>query len=404
MIRLNAALAERQVNAPTTLERRLAATLTERHAQNRYRCRKVLQSPQRAEVTVNGRSLVAFCSNDYLGLANHPAVIAAFQAAAEQYGVGSGASHLISGHSEEHCRLEQELAAFTGRERALLISTGYMANLGVINALTDAQSTIFADRLNHASLLDGGFISRGQLRKFRHNDVADLERQLQSDTHGQKLIAVDGIYSMDGDMAPLPELARLARHYDAALMVDDAHGFGWLGESGAGVAEHFALDQQDLPILMATLGKSLGCFGAFIAGSAELIEVLIQLCRPYVYSTALPPAVAAATRASLRIIRDEPQRRARLSGLIDHFRRGARQLNIPVLNSRTPIQPVMVGDEKRVLDLADFLAERGFWVGGIRPPTVPEGGSRLRISLNADHSPAQVNALLDSLAWGLKRR
>lgn len=400
MATLNAPDSTRQ---PSSLDRRLAAALAERRSQNRYRQRKLLQSPQAAEVVVDGNCRVAFCSNDYMGLANHPEVIAAFQTAAGRYGVGSGASHLICGHSEEHHLLEQELAAFTGRERALLISTGYMANLGTINALTDAQSSIFADRLNHASLMDGGFVSRGHLQKFQHNDLADLEAQLQCCDSDNKLIAVDGIYSMDGDMAPLPGLARLARDYDAALMVDDAHGFGWLGESGAGITQHFGMSQQDVPVLMATLGKSLGSFGAFIAGSEDLIEVLVQLCRPYVYSTALPPAVAAATRASLQVIRSEPQRRRHLLELIGQFRAGARQRGIAVLDSRTPIQPVIVGDEKRVIALADLLAGQGFWVGAIRPPTVPEGRSRLRISLNADHSSAQLEGLLDALEWALER-
>jgi 8-amino-7-oxononanoate synthase len=389
-------------NAPTILEQRLRAALAKRREQNRYRHRKILQSPQGAEVEVGGKRLVAFCSNDYLGLANHPDVIAAFQAAAGRYGVGSGASHLICGHSEEHHCLEQELAAFTGRERAVLMSTGYMANMGVINALTDARSSIFVDRLDHASLLDGGFVSQGRLRKFRHNDLNQLEEQLHACGSENKLIAVDGVYSMDGDMAPLPALAQLAREYDAALMVDDAHGFGWLGETGAGITQHFGLGQREVPILMATLGKSLGCFGAFVAGSEDLIEVLVQLCRPYVYTTALPPAVAAATRASLKVIRREPQRREHLLALIRHFRAGARQRGIPVSDSHTPVQPVIVGDERKVLALADLLAERGFWVGAIRPPTVPENSSRLRISLSADHSAAQVDALLDALAGALK--
>lgn len=383
------------------MERLLAARLEQRRTQNRYRQRKLLQSPQGPEVLVDGRRMLAFCSNDYLGLAKHPDVIEAFQVAAGRYGVGSGASHLICGHGEEHHCLEEELAAFTGRERAVLISTGYMANMGVINALTDAESSVFVDRLNHASLMDGGFISRARLHKFPHNDLNHLRKQLQTCPDENKLIAVDGIYSMDGDMAPLPALSRLAREHDAALMVDDAHGFGWLGDSGAGVTEHFDLSQGDVPILMGTLGKSLGSFGAFVAGSADLIEVLIQFCRPYVYTTALPPAVAAATRAALGVIRREPQRRRRLLERIEQFQSGARRRGIPVCESRTPIQPVLVGDESRVMAVAAKLAEQGFWVGAIRPPTVPEGGSRLRISLCADHWPEQVEALLDALAPAL---
>src|SRR5690554_5240037 len=222
-----------------SLEQTLQQRLAERRALNRYRVRPVVQSPQQAEIQVDGRKLIGFCSNDYLGLANHPKVVEAFQKAAERYGVGSGASHLVCGHSEEHHRLEENLAAFTGRDRAVLLSTGYMANLGVINALVDGRSSVFMDRLNHASLLDGGFICRGQMHKFPHNDLSALAKQLAACEREYKLIAVDGIYSMDGDMAPLPEMAQLARQHNAALMVDDAHGFGWLGASGAGVCEHF---------------------------------------------------------------------------------------------------------------------------------------------------------------------
>src|SRR5690606_4833293 len=304
---------------------------------------------------------------------------------------------LICGHSEEHHRLEEELAAFTGRDRAVLISTGYMANFGTINGLTDAGSLIFADRLNHASLMDGAFVSRARLQKFNHNDVADLEAGLRSQRADNRLIAVDGVYSMDGDLAPLPEIVQLAERYDAALMVDDAHGFGCLGENGAGICEHFGLRQRQVPILMATLGKSLGGFGAFVAGSEDLVEVLIQHCRPYVYSTALPPAVAAAARASLRLIQTEPERRQHLADLIAHFRRGATERDIPLLDSATPIQPLVLGAESRVMAVAGQLAAEGFWVGAIRPPTVPVGSSRLRISLSAAHSVEQVDALLDAL-------
>ncbi|MGQ9425741.1 8-amino-7-oxononanoate synthase [Gilvimarinus sp. F26214L] len=381
----------------------MEAALAERQGLNRYRRRRTLQSPQSAALQVDGRSVLAFCSNDYLALADHPRIVAAFRTAAARYGVGSGASHLICGHSAEHHQLEEELADFTGRERALLVSTGYMANLGAINALTDADSAVFMDRLNHASLWDGAFVSRAQVHKFPHNNLLALEAQLAACQSRNKLIAVDGVYSMDGDMAPLPQLAGLARTHDAALMVDDAHGFGWLGDSGAGVCEHYGLGQAEVPVLMGTLGKSLGCFGAFLAGSEALIEALIQLCRPYVYSTALPPAVAAATREALAVIRDEPERRDRLRALVRRFRAAAQERSIPLTDSETPIQPVVTGDEARTLALAGDLLERGFWVGAIRPPTVPEGGSRLRISLRADHGFAQVDSLLDALKAGLER-
>lgn len=279
---------------------RLREALELRRSQNRYRERRLLQSPQSSQVRVDGRQMLAFCSNDYLALANHPRVIDAFQSAAANYGVGSGASHLVSGHSEVHHELEAKLAAFTGRDRAILLSTGYMANLGLVNALVDGHSSVFMDRLNHASLLDGGFICRGLMHRFPHNDLRALASQLGECRQEYKLIAVDGIYSMDGDMAPLPEMAALAQAHGAALMVDDAHGFGWLGDSGAGVCEHFNLGQEQVPILMATLGKAVGSFGAFIAGSEELIEFLIQHCRPYVYSTALPPPLQRPARPHLR--------------------------------------------------------------------------------------------------------
>lgn len=388
--------------AATPWDQRLKEILDTRRTQNRYRQRKVLQSPQGSHVQVDGKNMLAFCSNDYLALANHPRVIAAFQNAADRYGVGSGASHLVSGHSEEHHRLEEKLAAVTGRDRAVLISTGYMANFGVINALVDARSSVFMDRLNHASLLDGGFICRGTMHRFPHNDVAALADQLADCEQDYKLIAVDGIYSMDGDMAPLPELAHLARTHGAALMVDDAHGFGWLGPAGAGVCEHFGLGQEEVPILMATLGKALGSFGAFVAGSEELIEVLIQTCRPYVFSTALPPAVAAASSAALDVVRDEPERRRNLNKLILQFRNGAQARGIPVMSSETPVQPVVLGSESRTMAVAEFLAQRGIWVGAIRPPTVPEASSRLRISLNAAHSTAQIDQLLDAVAEALE--
>lgn len=381
---------------------RLRDILDTRRAQNRYRQRKVLQSPQGSHVQVDGKDMLAFCSNDYLALANHPRVVEAFQKAADRYGVGSGASHLVCGHGEEHHRLEEKLAAATGRDRAVLISTGYMANFGVINALADARSSVFMDRLNHASLLDGGFICRGTLHKFPHNDVGALSSQLAACEQDYKLIAVDGIYSMDGDLAPLPELAQLARDHGAALMVDDAHGFGWLGSTGAGVCEHFGLDQEDVPILMATLGKSLGSFGAFVAGSEELIEVLIQTCRPYIFSTALPPAVAAASSAALDVIHDEPERRSNLNQLILHFRAEAKARGIPVQESETPVQPVVLGSESRTMAVAEFLAQRGIWVGAIRPPSVPEASSRLRISLNASHTKGQVERLLDAVAEALE--
>jgi len=379
----------------------LAVALAERERQALYRRRRVLQSPQGPELVVDGQPMLGFCSNDYLGLANHPDIIAAARTALERYGTGAGASHLVCGHGAEHHALEEELAAFTGRPRALLFSTGYMANLGIVTALLGREDAIFEDRLNHASLLDAGLMSGARFQRFAHNDVADLRRRLARATARRKLVAVDAVFSMDGDCAPLPELATAARDHGAWLMADDAHGFGVLGANGGGTGEHFGLGEDDLPIYMATLGKAIGSFGAFVAGSEELVETVIQFARSYIYTTALPPAVAAATRASLRVVAAESWRRRRLQDLVAYFRAGAQQLGLPLLDSFTPIQPVVLGDERRTLAASEALAARGIWVSAIRPPTVPRGTARLRITLTAAHDRAQVDRLLDALATAI---
>lgn len=380
------------------LDQTLAPLLAERRAAHLYRTRKTLQSPQTPEVIVDGKKYLAFCSNDYLGLANHPDVITALAESAKQWGVGSGASHLVAGHSSEHHALEEELAAFTGRDRALLFSTGYMANMGAITALVGQGDAVFEDRLNHASLLDAGLLSGARFQRFLHNDLGNLQTRLDKTQAARKLIVVDGVFSMDGDCAPLPELAELAQKNNAWLMVDDAHGFGCLGKTGAGSAEHFGLTQAQLPILMGTLGKAAGSFGAFIAGSETLIESLIQFARPYIYTTAMPPAVAAATRVSLRLIQTEQWRREHLQKLIAHFRQGATQLGLQLMDSFSPIQPVVIGSEANTLAVAEKLAARGILIIAIRPPTVPAGSSRLRITFSAQHSVAQVDQLLAVLA------
>lgn len=380
-----------------SLEQTLRQRLAERQSLNRYRVRPVLQSPQVPEIQVDGRQLIAFCSNDYLGLANHPKVIEAFQQAASRYGVGSGASHLVCGHSEQHHKLEEELAAFTNRPRALLFSTGYMANLGAVNALIGRGDTIFEDRLNHASLLDAGLLSGARFQRFRHNDVTHLREQLQASDTRHRMILVDGVFSMDGDLAPLPELVQLAQEFDAWLMVDDAHGLGCLGQNGRGVLEHFQLDADQVPLLMGTLGKAFGSYGAFVAGSETLIESLIQFARPYIYTTALPPAVAAASRAALELIQKEPERRVHLQRLVERFRSGAQAIGLQLWPSLSAIQPIIVGDDARALRLANELRQRGYWISAIRPPTVPEGTARLRITLSASHTEAQVDGLLEAL-------
>lgn len=376
----------------------LAAALQQKKDDGLYRHRRTLESAQGAHVVVDGLELLNFCSNDYLGLANHPEVVAAFQQAAGRYGVGSGASHLVCGHSTEHEALEKELAVFTGRERALLFSTGYMANTGIVQALVGRGDAVFEDRLNHASLIDGGLSSGAQFQRYRHNDVAHLAELLEKSTADKKLIVTDGVFSMDGDVAPLPELAALARMHDAWLMVDDAHGIGVLGSHGGGAAEHFGLGAQELPVLMGTLGKGVGSFGAFVAGDAVLIEYLINTARPYIYTTALPPAVAAASRASLAIIRDDQALHEKLHELIRHFREGAIGLGLELMPSETPIQPLLLGSNERALAWSAALEERGFLVGAIRPPTVPVGQARLRITLTAAHELADVDHLLQSLA------
>lgn len=362
-----------------------------------FRIRKQLQSPQGPIVFVDGEQKIAFCSNDYLALANHPKIIKAFVDTAKKYGVGSGASHLVCGHHREHQLLEEALARFVGRDRALLFSNGYMANMGAINALTDADTHIFCDQLSHASLMDGAFISRGSHCRFDHNDMAHLDALLSTSKAKKKFIVVDSVFSMDGDIAPLKDLTKLAKTYRATLMVDDAHGFGCLGQSGKGAVEYFDCDQNELPVLMATLGKACGSAGAFIAGEESLIEMLIQLSRTYIYTTALPPANAAASRMALEIIQQEPWRRDNLNKIIHYFSKAAGKLRLPIMPSVTAIQPMLLGENNRVMAVAKRLYDKGFWLGAIRPPTVPEGEGRLRISLNAEHSEQQVDDLLFEL-------
>jgi 8-amino-7-oxononanoate synthase len=375
-----------------------AAALQAIKARAAYRRRRIVESPQDVQVAVDGRSLVNFSSNDYLGLANHPAVREAFRRGVARWGAGSGASHLVCGHSAAHHALEEELAAFTGRPRALLFSTGYMANLGVISALAGRGDAVFEDRLNHGSLLDGGLLSGARFQRYPHADVLALEAALAESRAETRLVVTDGVFSMDGDLALLPELARVCRNGSAWLMVDDAHGLGVLGAEGRGTLEHFGLGEIEVPVLVGTLGKALGTFGAFVAGSEDLIDYLIQRARTYVYTTALPAAVAEATRASLRLVRDEPERRARLHRNVRRFRAGAESLGFELGDLAGPIQPVVIGANAKALEASRRLGERGFLVSAIRPPTVPEGTARLRITLSASHTDGQVDGLLDALA------
>jgi 8-amino-7-oxononanoate synthase len=376
----------------------LRLELDRRKATHLYRSRRALGPASGPEVELDGRRCIVFCSNDYLGLAHHPEVIAAWQRGAERWGVGAGAAHLVSGHTTAHQRLEQTLAEFVGRPRALLFSTGYMANLGVLSALAGRSTEVFEDRLNHASLLDAAALAKARLVRYHHADTADLERRLGERHTAERIIVTDGVFSMDGDNAPLRELAGLARRYDAWLMVDDAHGLGVFGDNGGGSLERAGLGLDDVPVLMGTLGKALGTFGAFVAGSDVLVETLIQQARSYIYTTALPPALAEATLASITAARREAWRRERLSQLVAAFRERALQMGLPVLESDSPIQPLLVGDSARAVELSDALLQRGILVTAIRPPTVPEGTARLRITLSAGHSDAHLEQLFGALA------
>ncbi|MGE8362222.1 8-amino-7-oxononanoate synthase [Pseudomonas sp.] len=380
----------------------LASRLAERRAAHLYRQRPLLASPQGPRVVVDGRELLAFCSNDYLGLANHPQVIEAWQAGARRWGVGGGASHLVVGHSTPHHELEEALAEFTGRPRALLFSTGYMANLGAVTALVGQGDTVLEDRLNHASLLDAGLLSGARFSRYLHNDSVSLANRLRK-AMGNTLVVTDGVFSMDGNLADLPALCAEARLKGAWVMVDDAHGFGPLGATGGGIAEHFGLGLDDVQVLVGTLGKAFGTAGAFVAGSEELIESLVQFARPYIYTTSQPPALACATLKSLELLRSEHWRREHLNALIAQFRQGAAAIGLHLMDSATPIQPILVGDSDRAVRLSQRLRDRGLLVTAIRPPTVPAGSARLRVTLSAAHDREQVDTLLSALAecWPL---
>ncbi|MFZ5491410.1 MAG: 8-amino-7-oxononanoate synthase [Pseudomonadota bacterium] len=376
----------------------LDAGLAARRAAGLYRQRRIAHTPQAPARRFDEGGRLTFCSNDYLGLANHPRLIEAMVEGARRWGVGAGASHLLAGHTAAHHALEEDLAEAVGRPRALLFSTGYMANTGVLGALLDRDAAVFSDRLNHASLIDAARLSRAAVRVYRHGDVADLDARLAAEAADRRLIVTDGVFSMDGDLAPLRRLAASARGRDAWLMVDDAHGFGVLGPAGAGSVAQAGLGVDEVPVLMGTLGKALGCFGAFVAGSEALVETLIQHARSYIYTTALPPALAEATRVALRLARDEDWRRDRLAQLIARLRAGAASLGLPLLDSVTPIQPLIAGSVARALAWSAHLESRGIVVPAVRPPTVPDGTARLRIVLTAAHEEADVDCLLDALA------
>ncbi|MDR0481485.1 MAG: 8-amino-7-oxononanoate synthase, partial [Gallionellaceae bacterium] len=346
----------------------LQQDLDHRAAQNLLRRRRTLQSAQGAQITVDGKPYLSFCINDYLGLANHPRAMAALQRGAAQYGVGSGASHLVSGHFAAHEQLEQALAAFVGNPSALLFSTGYLANLGMVQALAGRGDTVFADRLNHASLNDAMLLSRANIKRYHHNDTAQLDRFLTATRRGRKLVITDAVFSMDGDIAPLPKLLALCERHDALLLVDDAHGFGVLGAQGRGAMAHFGLDSPRL-IYMATLGKAAGVSGAFVAAENVIIETLLQHARSYIYTTASPPALAVALQENLVLLREEEWRRNRLRQLIEQLRAALQASPWTLMPSTTPIQPLLVGDNEAALTLIEILRARGILVPAIRPPT-----------------------------------
>ncbi|HET7300873.1 MAG TPA: 8-amino-7-oxononanoate synthase [Oleiagrimonas sp.] len=385
------------MNRPDLLQRMVAACRQREHGGLR-RQSIVLENLDGVHGRMDGQTVTCFCSNDCLGLAHHPAIAGALQTSVVQCGVGSTGSHLISGHRREHAQLEEALADWTGRESALVFSSGMMANLGVMQALLARGDVCVQDKLDHVSLIDAARSVGATLKRYPHADVQAAARQLATSGETAVLIATDGVFSMDGDIAPLAELAALAARENATLMVDDAHGLGVVGPDGSGSVRAAELTQDDVPVLMGTLGKALGCHGAFVAGSASLIEGLVQFARSYIYTTALPPALAAAAHAAVGIARRETERRDKLAALVDRFRRGAVQLGLPLMPSSTPIQPLLVGDNARTVTAQNLLADAGFLVVAIRPPTVPAHQARLRITLSAAHADDDVDRLLDALA------
>ena len=379
------------------LHAELSAQLAQLESDGLKRRRRTLEAPCGPLARVDGRDLISFCSNDYLGLASDPALIEAACAGARQWGVGSGASHLVSGHQAPHELLEQRLASFTGFEKTLLLSTGFMANLGIVPALVGRGDAVFADKLNHASLIDAVQLSRADSQRYPHGDLTALERLLTRSTAKRKLILTDAVFSMDGDLAPLPELLELAERFDAWLVIDDAHGFGVLGPQGRGSLAHFALPHAERIVYMGTLGKAAGGSGAFVAGSETVVEWLLQRARTYIFTTGSSPAMACALLAGLDLIEHGDDRRTHLRKLGAQLRDGLDDTRWQLMPSPTAIQPVIIGDNHEALRVANALFQRGLWVPAIRPPTVPKGTARLRVSLTAAHTGEQVAQLVDAL-------
>ena len=372
----------------------LASELDKLNDKNLVRSRRLLSSAQDIEPIIDGKKVLSFCSNDYLSLANHAKVKEAFIIAAKKYGVGTGASHLITGHHECHASLEEELADFLSCEKVLLFSTGYMTNLGVVSALANRDDHIFADKLNHASLNDAAILSRCSLKRYPHQDLKQLEKLLHEINYKNSFILSDGVFSMDGTIAPIQSLQQLAAQKQSQLIIDDAHGIGVLGEYGKGSTENILSEET---ILVGTLSKAFGTFGAFVAAKQEIIQWLIQRAHSYIYTTAIPPAVAEATRASLKLIQQEAWRREKLAELVQYFRSTCEQANIQLADSNTPIQPIMVGDSDRAVKLCNSLLNKSMLVPAIRPPTVPDGTARLRVTFSVDHTHQHIDRLVEAL-------
>ncbi len=378
----------------------LESSLFIRKQQDLMRLRRNVNSPQQSQIVVDGKKLVNFASNDYLGLANNLDAIKSLNQTASEFGFGSGASHLICGHQQPHQDLEKALARFVRREAALTFASGYMANLAILQSLAKKGDLIIADKLNHASLIDGVKLSAADSRRYSHCDMAALDKRLatsSANSSANKFVVTDAVFSMDGDIAPLKEMVRLCDKYHAILIIDDAHGFGVLGESGRGSCDYFGLTTKQVPIVMATLGKAIGGYGAFVAGEQVLIDYLTQFARSYIYTTAMPALIASGNLTNLKTLEQQPEIVNQLFDNIDYFKKTCQQNSIELMPSITAIQPLLIGDNEKLLKVNESLLENGFLVGAIRPPTVPENSGRLRITLSAKHTQAQIDGLIDAL-------
>ena len=371
--------------------------LSELAQADQLRSRRIVDGPQDASMLVDGKRVISYASNDYLGLANHPKVVEAAMRALKRYGLGAAASHMVSGHMRAHHELEEKLADYLGLPKALLFSSGYAANLGILTALAGRGDTVFADKLNHACLNDGALLSRATFKRYPHCDLAKLEAMLTDTKNaGRKLIVTDAVFSMDGDIAPLPQLLKLAEKYDALLVIDDAHGFGVLGYRGKGALEHFNLKSERI-VYMATLGKAAGGYGAFVAGHEDIVEWILQSARTYIFTTATPPAIAAAMQASLQIMQEDRERLKHLRAMIDFFGDSLKLQFAKLPYSQTAIQPILIGDNATAIAFTEALRERHMFVPAIRPPTVPPGTARLRVSITAAHSADDLFDLITAL-------